>query len=90
MRLRTTDMQSGATGAGVGTTAQPERKDWVAQVTGITTATVDIQGSLDNTNWETLSSLTADGKYENSAAWKYVRANISAYTSGTINAKLHE
>ena len=59
------------------------------QVNGITTATVALQGSLDGTNWSTLgSALTADGIVTVANAPKYLRANCTAYTSGTITAKV--
>ncbi len=60
------------------------------QITGITTATVHIDGSNDGTNWVSLGNVTANGKIANSEAWKYVRARISAWTSGTIVVKMCE
>jgi len=59
------------------------------QVSGITSATVVFQGSLDGTNWSTLgSSLTADGIVTVANAPKYLRANCTVYVSGTITAKI--
>jgi hypothetical protein len=59
------------------------------QVSGITSATVVLQGSLDGSNWSTLgSSLTADGMVTVANAPKYVRANCTVYVSGTITAKV--
>jgi len=59
------------------------------QVSGITSATVVLQGSLDGSNWSTLgSSLTADGLITVANAPKYVRANCTVYVSGTITAKV--
>jgi len=59
------------------------------QVNGITSATVVLQGSLDGTNWSTLSSaLTADGLVTVANAPKYLRANCTVYVSGTITAKI--
>lgn len=59
-------------------------------VEGITTATVHVDGSIDGTNWYTLGNVTADGKIANTEPWKYVRARISAYTSGTITVNMCE
>jgi hypothetical protein len=56
-------------------------------IRGITTATVLIEGSLDGTNWGTLTSKTADF-YGTVAAFPFMRARISAYTSGTISVDL--
>lgn len=57
-------------------------------VTGITTATVTLQGSPDNIVWTDLSTRTTNG--ENAGVsivgYKYMRVNVSAYTSGTIKA----
>ena len=59
------------------------------QVSGITSATVVFQGSLDGTSWSTLgSSLTADGLVTVANAPKYLRANCTVYVSGTITAKI--
>jgi hypothetical protein len=59
------------------------------QVSGITSATVIFQGSIDGTNWSTLgSALTGDGLVTIANAPKYVRANCTVYVSGTITAKI--
>ena len=59
------------------------------QVSGITSATVVLQGSLDGTNWSTLgSALTADGMITVANAPKYLRANCTVFVSGTITAKI--
>ena len=78
----------GATGASTAVqvdTGQPA----FLQVSGITSATVVLQGSLDGTNWSTLgSALTADGLVTVANAPKYLRANCTVYVSGTITAKI--
>ena len=59
------------------------------QVSGITSATVALQGSLDGTNWSTLgTALTANGIITVQNAPKYLRANCIVYVSGTITAKI--
>ena len=59
------------------------------QVAGITSATVAFQGSLDGTTFATIgTALTADGIVTIANAPKYLRANCTAYTSGTITAKV--
>ena len=59
------------------------------QVSGITTATVALQGSLDGSTFATIgTALTADGIITIANAPKYIRANVTAYTSGTITAKV--
>ena len=59
------------------------------QVSGITIATVAFQCSLDGTTFATIgTALTADGIVTIANAPKYLRANCTAYTSGTITAKV--
>jgi len=59
------------------------------QVSGITTATVALQGSLDGTNWSTQgTALTANGIVTIANAPTYLRANVTAWTSGAITAKI--
>ena len=59
------------------------------QVSGITSATVALQGSLDGSNWSTIgTALTANGIITIANAPTYLRANCTAYTSGTITAKV--
>jgi len=59
------------------------------QVSGITSATVVLQGSLDGTNWSTLgTALTANGIITVQNAPTYLRANCTVYVTGTITAKV--
>jgi hypothetical protein len=59
------------------------------QVSGVTSATVVLQGSLDGTNWSTIgTALTADGIVTVANAPKYLRANCTVYVTGTITAKI--
>ena len=66
------------------------------QIVGITTATVTFQATIDGTNWVAIlfenlnsgttgTSATADGLYRATVlGLKYVRANITSWTTGTI------
>jgi hypothetical protein len=59
------------------------------QVSGITSATVALQGSLDGTNWSTLgTALTANGIITVQNSPKYLRANCTVFVSGTVTAKI--
>lgn len=60
------------------------------QVTGTFVGTVQFQGSNDGgtTAVSLGTDVTAAGKIVNSEAWALVRANVSAYTSGSITAVL--
>jgi hypothetical protein len=59
------------------------------QVSGITSATVALQGSLDGTTYATIgTALTADGIVTIANAPKYLRANCTVYVTGTITAKI--
>ena len=78
----------GATGASKAVQADAGQPAFL-QVSGITSATVLLQGSLDGTNWSTLgTSLTADGIVTVANAPKYLRANCTVYVTGTITAKI--
>lgn len=59
------------------------------QISGITLGTVAVQGSVDGSTWATLSTaLTADGIITLSDPTPYVRANVTAFTSGSITVKI--
>jgi hypothetical protein len=78
----------GATGASKAVQADAGEPAFL-QVSGITTATVAFQGSLDGTNWSTIgTALTANGIVIVQNAPKYLRANVTAWTSGSITAKV--
>ena len=78
----------GATGASKAVQADAGQPAFL-QVSGITTATVALQGSLDGTTYATIgTALTADGIITVANAPKYLRANVTAWTSGSITAKI--
>jgi hypothetical protein len=78
----------GATGASGAVQADAGQPAFL-QVSGITSATVVLQGSLDGENWSTLgTALTADGLVTVANAPKYLRANCTVYVTGTITAKI--
>jgi hypothetical protein len=90
-------LQSAATGTGNGTAVDVTGVSRVGvQITGITTATVTFEGTVDGTNWVAVglpaaatgtiaSAPTADGVWFGTVAGlRLFRARISAYTSGTI------
>lgn len=72
-------IMSGKTTTGAGTSYQLPRSKTV-QIDGITTGTVLIQGSNDNTNWYTLGTYTADDLVEIDAPHIWTRANVSVAT----------
>ena len=78
----------GATGASKAVQADAGQPAFL-QVSGITSATVALQGSLDGTTFSTIgTALTADGIVTIANAPKYLRANCTVYVSGTITAKV--
>jgi hypothetical protein len=78
----------GATGASKAVQADAGQPAFL-QVSGITSATVVLQGSLDGTNWSTIgTALTADGLVTVANAPKYLRANCTVFVTGTITAKI--
>jgi hypothetical protein len=64
------------------------------QITGITTATVEVDGSnavaqpANNTHGTSLGNVTADGIINVTNPVEWIKARVTAYTSGTINANL--
>ena len=77
-----------ATGASKAVQVDPGQPAFL-QVSGITSATVALQGSLDGINYSTIgTALTADGIVTIANAPKYLRANCTVYVSGTITAKV--
>ena len=78
----------GATGASTAVQVDSGQPAFL-QVSGITSATVALQGSLDGTNWSTLgTALTANGIVTVQNAPTYLRANCTVYVTGTITAKI--
>lgn len=85
----TLTLLAGVTASGAGTAVQVEdvagRESVPYLVRGITVADVAIQGSFDGTNFVTLKTMSAD-EAGLVPAFPYMRANVTAYTSGTITA----
>jgi hypothetical protein len=78
----------GATGASTAVQVDSGQPAFL-QVSGITSATVVLQGSLDGTNWSTLgTALTANGIVTVQNAPTYLRANCTVFSTGTITAKI--
>jgi hypothetical protein len=78
----------GATGASTAVQVDSGQPAFL-QVSGITSATVVLQGSLDGTNWSTLgTALTANGIVIVQNAPTYLRANCTVFVTGTITAKI--
>lgn len=93
----------GVTGTGAGTPVKINEKRIISgpipfQLSGITTATVVVEGTIatqaevdaGTAVWEILvngsfTSDTADGIL---TAFPYIRGNVTAYTAGTITAKI--
>jgi predicted Fe-Mo cluster-binding NifX family protein len=73
---------------------QPGNSACSMQVKGITTATVQMQASNNGVDYVAVgeltsgasgvAGLTADGMLTLDRPYKYVRANVTAWTSGTI------
>jgi hypothetical protein len=82
---------TGAVATGAGKVFTPQTSSVTLLVQGITTATVVLQVSMDNTTFTTIGAgVTADGAIIIDTPYKYVRANVTAWTSGTINAFFFE
>jgi len=75
-----------ATGAGTTFVAGSGNKSF--QVTGTFVGTVVVQVSNDNSNWETLISTTSTGMWTDIYPYGFIRANVTAFTSGTITVTM--
>jgi hypothetical protein len=95
-------LQTAAVAIGNGTSAQVSGLSWgVAQIVGITTATITWEATIDGTNWAGIratllssgtaaATATADGLYQiDLRGLSQIRARISAWTSGTITVTLN-
>lgn len=81
----TSVLLNGVEATGAGTAVQTTVDNMSFHCEGITTATVVIEVSNDGTNYITSGvSFTADGVNTVTGPYKYVRANCTAYTTGTI------
>jgi len=62
------------------------RYDFPIQISGITTATVIVQGSMDGTTYSPISgaSWTADGCSTLNVPFPYIQGKCTAHTTGTI------
>lgn len=59
------------------------------QIDGITTATVDVEVSNDETTWSSILTATSDGGYVVSDNYfKHIRATVSGYSAGTIYVRM--
>jgi len=77
-----------ATGASTAIQVDPGQPAFL-QVSGITSATVALQGSIDGVTYSTIgTALTGDGIVTVANAPKYLRANCTVYVTGTITAKV--
>ena len=56
-------------------------------ISGITSATVAIEGSVDGSTFEAIESKTADACVIIEPSTKFIRANVTTYVSGTITVK---
>lgn len=63
-------------------------KTVIVTMTGAGATTVLIQVSNDNTNWVTVDIITGDDYYETTAAYLYIRANITVAGGKTVLATL--
>jgi adenosine/AMP kinase len=72
---------------GASSAIYPDGAPVTVVISGITTATVAVEGSVDGTNFEAIESKTADACVIVNPSTKFIRANVTAYTSGTITVK---
>ena len=79
---------SAVTSTGAGDAIFPPATSVSFQYAGITTATVKIQCTNDGTNWHDLDTVVANGVYTFTSPYYQIRANVTAYTAGTITVTM--
>ena len=87
MALKTLLSAVTATGASLAVGTDSNKPAFI-QVSGITSATVTAEGSVDNTTWTAIgTALTANGLITITNPPPFIRANVTVYVSGTITVK---
>lgn len=85
MAFNTKILHNGVLAVTNGTAFENTQLNNLFQVTIAGTATVKIYGSLDNSNFQEIASLTATGNYHSQEKpWAYFRADVTAWTSGAV------
>lgn len=86
---------TGATDDGVWVDVGPFRKNGVLDVSGITTATIQVFGSNEETKPADATDgrqfgadITANGAFDLGALMRFMKVKISAHTTGTVRADL--
>lgn len=83
---------TGATSTGAGTAVALAAEDryqgggHTFEVTGTFVATIDLEATIDGTTWHALATVTAPGLVNVAGVFHSVRADVTAYTSGSVNA----
>ncbi len=86
-----TALQTAAAATGNGTAARPKTSQGSIIVYGTFVGTVTFEGSMDGTNYAIIgTAVTIPGVTAITTPCSYIRARVSAYTSGAINAVYFE
>ena len=100
-KIKSAEMLSGVLVTGPGDKFEMSRNKKVFQLTGFVStstgaATVEVQGSLDASNWEVLDTLTltlgtavtSDSGVDNDA-WKFIRGEVTTISGTDAEVTLH-
>lgn len=88
---RVTNLFTNKTTTGASSSITPKSSNWVIHIRGITTGTVKIQVSMDDTNWFDFATKTADDKVASGGEpWPYVRANCTVGTTVALFVDIAE
>jgi hypothetical protein len=77
----------GVTATGASAAILPDGAAVTVVISGITSATVAIEGSVDGSTFEAIESKTADACVIIDPSTKFIRANVATHVSGTITVK---
>lgn len=78
---------NGVTATGASSAIIPDGAPVTVVISGITSATVVVEGSVDGSVFKVIESKTDDACVIVSPSTKFIRANVTTYVSGTITVK---
>jgi adenosine/AMP kinase len=78
---------NGVTATGASAAIFPDGAPVTVVISGITSASVAVEGSVDGSTFEVIESKTADACVIVNPSTKFIRANVTAHVTGTITVK---
>ena len=84
-------LMSGKASAGASADYSPQSINHSVQVVGTFIGVVVVEASNDRVNWSPIGvAITVGGIQNITGAYKYLRLNVTSFTSGSITATMYE